>query len=180
MPIAAPSPSAFLSRRTPWEPTVQSSNDSSLPSSQQQNWFFESSEPLEWKKIYLRREVVDVLSSETHRVGLDQALSTWWSCRCSCSLQGSWTRWPLRVPPNSNDSMNLWFYDIMLPGSQFFHRSTFRNVCNFPEPVGQIQTSLSTPNTFAPFGRGLEYPMLTLDNKNCKQTMKEPRGQWPI
>jgi len=21
-------------------------------------------------------------------------------------LQGNWTRWPLRVPPNSNDSMN--------------------------------------------------------------------------
>jgi len=34
------------------------------------------------------------------------ALSTWWSCRCLCSLQGSWTKWPLRVPSNSNDSMN--------------------------------------------------------------------------
>jgi len=24
------------------------------------------------------------------------------SCRCPCSLQGSWTRWPLKFPSNSN------------------------------------------------------------------------------
>ena len=33
-----------------------------------------------------------------------------WSCRCPCSLQKSWTGWPLRVPSNSNDSMVLWIY----------------------------------------------------------------------
>ena len=36
--------------------------------------------------------------------------ATWCSCRCPCSLQGIWTRWPLRVPSNSNNSMVLWFY----------------------------------------------------------------------
>ena len=40
-------------------------------------------------------------------VRLDGALSTWWRCRCPCSLQDSWTRWPLRIPSNSNDSVLL-------------------------------------------------------------------------
>ena len=35
------------------------------------------------------------------------ALSTLIICRCPCSLQGSWSRWPLRVPSDSNDSMIL-------------------------------------------------------------------------
>lgn len=30
--------------------------------------------------------------------------ATWWSCGCPCSLQGDWTRWPLRVPSNPNHS----------------------------------------------------------------------------
>jgi len=34
---------------------------------------------------------------------------TWCSCRCACSMQGSWTRWPLKVPSNSNDSMIQWY-----------------------------------------------------------------------
>ena len=34
--------------------------------------------------------------------------AAWSSCRCPCSLQESWTRWPLRVPSNSNDSVILW------------------------------------------------------------------------
>lgn len=32
---------------------------------------------------------------------------TWSSRRCPCSLQGGWTRWPLKVPFNPNYSMNL-------------------------------------------------------------------------
>lgn len=43
---------------------------------------------------------------ETFKVRLDRCLSTWWSYRCFCSLQGSWIR-PLGVPSNSNDSMVL-------------------------------------------------------------------------
>jgi len=31
--------------------------------------------------------------------------ATWWSCRCPCSLWGSWTRCSLWVPSNSTDSM---------------------------------------------------------------------------
>lgn len=30
------------------------------------------------------------------------------ACRCPGSLQGSWTRWPLKLPSNSNKSMILW------------------------------------------------------------------------
>ena len=32
------------------------------------------------------------------------------SCRCPCSLQSSWTRRPLKVPSNSNDSMTQSFH----------------------------------------------------------------------
>jgi len=40
---------------------------------------------------------------------LVQASGTWSSCRCPCSWQGSWTRWPLKTPSNSNGSTILWF-----------------------------------------------------------------------
>ena len=56
-----------------------------------------------WHK--LSREVMGALFLETLKVRLDGALSTWCSCRCPCSLQGIWTRWSLRVPSNSNDSV---------------------------------------------------------------------------
>ena len=56
----------------------------------------------------LPREEVGAPSLETLKVRLDGALSTRWSCRCPCSLQGSCTRWPSRVSSNSNDSMILW------------------------------------------------------------------------
>jgi len=36
----------------------------------------------------LPREAVGAPSLETPKVRLDGALSTWWSCRCPCSLQG--------------------------------------------------------------------------------------------
>ena len=41
------------------------------------------------------------------------ALSTWWSCRCPCALQGSWNRWPLRVPSNSDDSIMQLFHVVV-------------------------------------------------------------------
>ena len=44
----------------------------------------------------LLRDVVDVPSLETFKVRLVGAQSTCCSCRCPCSLQGSWTRWPLK------------------------------------------------------------------------------------
>lgn len=49
----------------------------------------------------LPRELVDALFLETLKVRLDGALSS----RFPYSLQRSWTRWPLRVPSNSNDSL---------------------------------------------------------------------------
>ena len=42
------------------------------------------------------------------RSGWTKLWATWSSWGCLCSLQGSWTRWPLKVPSNSNDSMILW------------------------------------------------------------------------
>ena len=36
----------------------------------------------------LPREVMDALSLKTPKVRLDGTLSTSWSCRCPCSLQG--------------------------------------------------------------------------------------------
>ena len=36
--------------------------------------------------------------------------ASWSSRKCPCSLQGSWTRWLLRVPSSSNCSMILWKY----------------------------------------------------------------------
>ena len=57
----------------------------------------------------LSREVVDALSLETSRGKLEGVLSIWLSCGCPCSLQGSWTRWPLKVPSNSKHSVILFF-----------------------------------------------------------------------
>jgi len=36
----------------------------------------------------LPREVVEAISLETFKIRMNQALSTWWSCSCSFSLQG--------------------------------------------------------------------------------------------
>ena len=69
--------------------------------------FFTVSVVRQWHR--LPREAVDAPSLETLKVRLDGVLSTWWICRCPCSLQGSWTRWTLRVPSDSNDSMILTF-----------------------------------------------------------------------
>ena len=46
--------------------------------------------------------------------------ATWVSRASSCSLQGSCTRWPLKVSSDSKDSMILWFY---------CHRSAGASVC---------------------------------------------------
>ena len=43
----------------------------------------------------------------TLKVRLDGDRSTWWSCRCTCSLQRSWA---FQALSNSNDSVILWFY----------------------------------------------------------------------
>lgn len=35
--------------------------------------------------------------------------ATWSNCKCPCSRQGSWSRWLLSVPSNSNESMKSWY-----------------------------------------------------------------------
>jgi len=50
-------------------------------------------------------EVMGAPSLEILNVRLDRALSCPWNCRCS--LLWSWTKWPLKVPSNSNNSMIL-------------------------------------------------------------------------
>ena len=58
----------------------------------------------------LPRVVVNAPSLETFKVRLDGDLSTLIQATgvpTRCSLQESWTRRPLRVPSNSNDSMIL-------------------------------------------------------------------------
>ena len=56
----------------------------------------------------LPKKAVMPLSCRYPRSG-DGALSTLWSCGRPCSLQGvGWTRRPLNVPSNWNDSVMLW------------------------------------------------------------------------
>lgn len=42
----------------------------------------------------------------------------WSNYRCPFSLYGSWTRWPLKILPNSNDSRvyDFKWYDCHVPG----------------------------------------------------------------
>jgi len=44
------------------------------------------------------------------RAGWRELWATWTSCRCPYTLQGSWTRWTLRVPSNSNNTVILWIH----------------------------------------------------------------------
>jgi len=58
-----------------------------------------------WHRV--PRDVTDVPSLEIVKVSLDGTLSTWSSICVSVHFR-QWTRWPLRVPSNSNNSMILW------------------------------------------------------------------------
>ena len=55
----------------------------------------------------LPRDVVDAPSLGTFKARLDQALGNLIKLWCSCSLQGSWIRWPPEVLSNSQDSVIL-------------------------------------------------------------------------
>lgn len=41
------------------------------------------------------------------RSTMTELWASWCNCRCSCSLRGSCTRWPLKVSPYSDDSDSL-------------------------------------------------------------------------
>ena len=57
--------------------------------------------------IRLPSDVVNAPSLQTLKVRLDQALGNLIHLWCLCSLQGSWIRWSLEVPSNSEDSIIL-------------------------------------------------------------------------
>ena len=43
---------------------------------------------------------------------------------CPCSLRGSWTRWPLKVPSNSKDSVIVWKYEVSTFGTLLYMKKT--------------------------------------------------------
>ena len=67
-------------------------------------WFWFRSHP---HRLLLFTSAIPVWLSrlERSKSGRTGLRATWCSCRCPCSLQGSWTRWPLRVQV-------IQFYDI--------------------------------------------------------------------
>ena len=74
--------------------------------------FFMVSVVEHWHRLL--SEVVDAPSLETFKVR--ELWATWSSWRCPCSLQGGWTRWPLKAPSNLNYSMILYsnaFWNIV-------------------------------------------------------------------
>ena len=52
--------------------------------------------------------------------------ATWFSCRWPCSLQRSWTRWPLSVPTNSNTFMILWWYELITEPLSIIYEKSYR------------------------------------------------------
>lgn len=42
--------------------------------------------------------------------GITTFWAPWCNCRYPCSLQGGWTRWPIKVPPTQTI---LWFYVLV-------------------------------------------------------------------
>jgi len=63
----------------------------------------------------LPRDVVDACPWKHSSSGWTRLWATWQSCRCPCSLQGSWASWPFRVPSISNDSV---IQQKLVPGYQ--------------------------------------------------------------
>jgi len=90
----------------------------------------------------LPREVVDAsyLGTWGHpRSGWMGLWATWSRCRYPCSLQGSWSRWPLRVPSNSNSITVLWKQQI--PLDLAFNTDEHRSP-GAPDAATQVQPSL--------------------------------------
>jgi len=82
----------------------------------------------------LPREVVGAPSVETFKARLNRLRATWSSWRCPCSLQGSWTRWPLKVPSNPRHSMILIASQVF----QFFwacHKKKSQKINDIPKCI---------------------------------------------
>ena len=61
--------------------------------------------PKGWDTIQRPRQAEQWAQENLMR--FNKARSTCYSCRCPCSLQGRWTRWPLKVSFDLNNSMIL-------------------------------------------------------------------------
>ena len=91
------------------------------------------------------------------------ALSAWWSCRCPCALQGGWTRWPLRVPSNSNDSLILW--NFLLTDTSTEKYFCFWGLCwawapgnpQLASPANMSQVPLGLQSTMLAHSRGCTF-----------------------
>ena len=57
---------------------------------------------------YIQSICLYVIKYLAPREQMKMQVATCLSCRCPWSLQGCWTRWPLRVPSISKDVMILW------------------------------------------------------------------------
>lgn len=82
----------------------------------------------------LPRAVMGAPHLETPKVSTDRALSSLVYGKCPCSLQGSGTRWLLKVLSNTNHSVVLWFFS---PASLFPRPEAECDVCRSEEQ--QIQ-----------------------------------------
>ena len=97
----------------------------------------------------LPREAVDAPSLETLKARLERLWAPWCSCGCPCLLQGSWTRWSLRMPLSSDNSVILllslcetgWFHH--LHGCAYVKSEVHRGGLVLPGP-GTAESS-STP-----------------------------------
>jgi len=116
---------------------------------------------------------------KTLKVRLDGTLSTWLGCGCSCSVQRSWSRWPLKVPSNSNNS---------ICESNCRMAWVRRDLKDHPVPVPLLRAVLPTTKSGTSSGcpglhpawpwapPGMEYPQLPW--AACVRT--SPLPQWKM
>ena len=81
----------------------------------------------------IRRYLSTPPLSSLQKIDIYIHMSTWWSCRCPCSLQGSWTRWPLRSLPTQRSYDIHTYHPSSLPTS-FFAQRTLLPECHCTDP----------------------------------------------
>ena len=102
------------------------------------------------------------------------------SCRCPCSLQGSWIRWPLRIPSNSNDSMILWI-SLENPYRYSWLSSSGAERCVVREPWGWfwMRRRISSTKKLPPvaYPAGLVWEKAKCWDPTAYQVQAEARGK---
>ena len=91
--------------------------------------------------------VADAMSLETFMARLDQALGNPMELWRPCSSQGSWTRWPLRVPANSKDSMTCCHRRVFRVQSDIPRLPAFRHPAGSSETTGKAPTGARPNNS---------------------------------